>query len=67
MVGQRMGVYRNFKMRVRAEQTRALGADGRSKAVAEFEFWSKRAAMGALPAAAKLTDEDVLRMVKASR
>lgn len=39
----------------------------RSKAVAEFESWSKRAALGALPAAAKLTDEDVLRMVKASR
>ena len=39
----------------------------RSKAVAEFEAWSKRATLGALPAAAKLTDEDVLRMVKASR
>ena len=39
----------------------------RSKAVAEFEAWSQRAALSALPAAADLTDEEVLRMVKAPR
>ena len=39
----------------------------RSKAVAEFEAWSRRAAASALPAAAELTDNDVLRMVKESR
>jgi prevent-host-death family protein len=39
----------------------------RSNAVAEFEAWSRRAATSALPAAAELTDEDVLRMVKESR
>ncbi len=39
----------------------------RSKAVAEFESWSQRAAASALPAAAELTDDDVLRMVKESR
>jgi antitoxin Phd len=39
----------------------------RSKAVAELEAWSRRADAAALPAAADLTDEDVLRMVKASR
>jgi antitoxin Phd len=39
----------------------------RSKAVAEFEAWSQRAAASALPAAAELTDDDVLRMVKESR
>jgi antitoxin Phd len=39
----------------------------RSKAVAELEAWSKRAAAAALPAAAELTDEDVVRIVKASR
>ncbi len=39
----------------------------RSKAVDEFEAWSQRAAASALPAAAELTDEDVVRMVKESR
>jgi hypothetical protein len=35
--------------------------------VAAFETLSQRAAASALPAAAKLTDEDVVRMVKESR
>lgn len=39
----------------------------RSRAVAEFEAWSQRAAASALPAAAELTDDDVMRMVKESR
>lgn len=39
----------------------------RSKAVAEFEAWSRRAAASALPAATDLTDDDVVRMVKALR
>lgn len=39
----------------------------RSAAVDAFEAWSQQAAVSALPAAAKLTDEDVLGMVKASR
>jgi len=39
----------------------------RSKAVAEFESWSLRAAASALPAAAELTDDDVLLIVKESR
>lgn len=39
----------------------------RSKAVAELAAWSRRATAAALPAAAELTDEDVVRMVKASR
>ena len=39
----------------------------RSKAVAEFEAWSQRAAASALPAAAELTDDDVLSLVKESR
>jgi prevent-host-death family protein len=39
----------------------------RSSVVAEFEAWSRRAAASALPAAAELTDEDVVRMVKESR
>ena len=39
----------------------------RSKAAAEFDAWSRRAVASALPAAAKLGDEDVLRMVKAAR
>jgi prevent-host-death family protein len=39
----------------------------RSAVVAEFEAWSQRAALSALPAASELTDEDVVRMVKASR
>jgi antitoxin Phd len=39
----------------------------RSKAVAELAAWSKRAVAATLPAAAELTDEDVVRMVKALR
>ncbi len=39
----------------------------RSKAVAEIEAWSQRAAASALPAAADLDDDDVLRLVKESR
>ena len=39
----------------------------RGKAVAEFEEWSQRAGQSALPAAAELTDEDVVRLVHESR
>jgi prevent-host-death family protein len=39
----------------------------RSGAVADFEAWGQRAAASALPAAAELTDDDVLRLVKESR
>lgn len=39
----------------------------RSKAVAEFEAWSQQALSSALPAAADLADEDVVRMVHESR
>ncbi len=39
----------------------------RQTAVEAFEAWSNKAATTALPAAAKLTDEDILRMVKESR
>ncbi len=39
----------------------------RSAAIDAFEAWSQRAVASALPAAANLTDEDVVRMVKASR
>ena len=39
----------------------------RSKAVAEMEAWSQRAAASSLPAAADLDDDDVLRLVKESR
>ena len=39
----------------------------RSNAVAEFEAWSKRASQSALPAAAELTDEDVVRLVREAR
>ena len=39
----------------------------RSKAVADMEAWSQRAAASALPAAADLDDDDVLRLVKESR
>jgi antitoxin Phd len=39
----------------------------RSSAVADFDAWSRHAAISSLPAASKLTDEDVLRMVKESR
>lgn len=39
----------------------------RSKAVAELEAWSQRAKSSMRPAAAELTDEDVVRLVKESR
>jgi antitoxin Phd len=39
----------------------------RQNAVEAFEAWSQRAAATALPAAAELTDEDVVRLVKESR
>lgn len=39
----------------------------RSKAVAEFEAWSQRASQSALPAAATLTDEEVVRLVHEAR
>ena len=39
----------------------------RSAAIEAFEAWSQHAAASALPGAAKLTDEDVVGMVKASR
>ena len=39
----------------------------RSKAVADCEAWSRRADKSALPAAAELTDEDVVRLVHESR
>jgi prevent-host-death family protein len=39
----------------------------RTSAVEAFEAWSRRADASALPAAAELTDEDVVRMVKESR
>ncbi len=39
----------------------------RQSAVAAFETWSQQAAASALPAAAELTDDDVVRMVKESR
>lgn len=39
----------------------------RSKAVAEFEAWSRRASKSALPAAAGLTDEDFVKLVHKAR
>ena len=39
----------------------------RSKAVAEFENWSRRAAKTALPETSTLTEQDIVRLVKASR
>lgn len=39
----------------------------RSKALAQFEAWSKRAAKTASPAAAKLTEQDIVRLVHESR
>ena len=39
----------------------------RSKAVAEFEAWSKRASKSASPEAAELTDEKVVRLVNEAR
>jgi hypothetical protein len=42
-----------------------LQALKRQNTVAAFEAWSQKAAATALPAAAELTENDVLRMVKA--
>jgi antitoxin Phd len=39
----------------------------RSEAVADLEAWSERARKSATPAAAALTDEDVVRLVHESR
>ena len=39
----------------------------RSKAVAEFEAWSLRARKTALPAAAQLTEEEIVRLVDRAR
>lgn len=39
----------------------------RSKAVTAFDAWSQRAVSSALPAAAELTDEEVVRLVHNSR
>jgi antitoxin Phd len=39
----------------------------RSKAVAELEAWSAKATKRAKPAASKLTDEDVTRLVHKAR
>ena len=39
----------------------------RSKSVAEFEAWSRRAGKSALPAAAGLTDEDIVSLVHKAR
>ncbi len=39
----------------------------RGKAVAEFAAWSRRASQSALPAAAALTDEDVVRLLHGAR
>ncbi len=44
-----------------------LARNKRSKAVTELEAWSQRAILSALPAAAELTDDEVVGMVKASR
>ena len=39
----------------------------RSAAVDAFDAWSQKAAASTLPAAASLTDDEVLRLVKAAR
>lgn len=39
----------------------------RSAAVEAFDAWSQRAVASALPDAASLTDDEVMRLVKASR
>ena len=50
------------------QDLRDAQASKRKSAVEAFEAWSQRAAATALPAAAaELTDEDVVRMVKESR
>lgn len=55
---------------ISAQDMQALQASQVSKrqtAVEAFDAWSKKAAATALPAAADLTDEEVVRMVKESR
>jgi prevent-host-death family protein len=49
------------------QELRDAQASKRKNAVEAFEAWSMRADATALPAAAELTDEDVVRMVKESR
>lgn len=49
------------------QDLRDAQASKRQNAVEAFEAWSQRAAATALPAAAELTDEDVVRLVKESR
>jgi len=49
------------------QDLRDAQASKRKNAVEAFEAWSMRADATALPAAAELTDEDVVRMVKESR
>ena len=39
----------------------------RSRAVSEFEDWTQRAAPTATPAAAALTERDIVRLVRESR
>ena len=39
----------------------------RGRALADFEAWSERAAKVTSPAAARLTDEDIVQLVRASR
>lgn len=49
------------------QDLRDAQASKRKSAVEAFEAWSQWADATALPAAAELTDEDVVRMVKDSR
>ena len=49
------------------QDLQAARVNKRQSAVEAFEAWSQKAAATALPAAAELTDEDVVRMVKESR
>ncbi len=49
------------------QELQAARSSKRQSAVEAFEEWSRQAAANALPAAAELTDEDVVRMVKESR
>jgi prevent-host-death family protein len=39
----------------------------KSKAVAQFEAWGKRAAKAVSPAAAKLNEKDILKLVREAR
>jgi prevent-host-death family protein len=49
------------------QDLQAARVNKRQSAVEAFEAWSQKAAASALPDAAELTDEDVVRMVKESR